>query len=386
MVPHPLDQEPPSDPPHVIRGTIPVVQHLPRVRPAPARPIDPLAQICYLHRKTRVLTRVPRVHQRVRRQFRHLVRDHAHHPVHPDVAVRRQSGLHPRHVLRHREWVRAHAGAQLGGVPHPRVRERVPHDRREGEVVEAAHVVAEVLDVHVVRRQQEVDAALGVDREGARGGGDRRFYDRLHGEARELPPVGVEPVVLLRPDPDGSGGVGAGLVGVEPDGPPPAGDRRPPETGSGYGADELADDALLGAAPRTVPNGVDGDVAGEDGAHVIPHCDEFRRALVLFGPAEEGVCRVGPGIGPRPPAGDGPGPEPAEDKEEEEEELGRDRYFRRGIGGGVGPINGGAVSCDCVSGGFSGSRLVLAGKRGWGSGIVWGFRGFFKKKSFLSPD
>lgn len=165
MIPHPLNQEPAPDPIHIIGGTILTVQQLPRVRPTPSRSVNTLAQIRNLHGGHRVGPRVPSVHQRVRRQLSNLVGDHAYHAIHPDVAVWRLHGLQPRHVLRHRERVRAHPGAQLRRVPHPRVRQRVPDDRGEGEVVEPTHLPAEILHVHVGRRQQEVEPALRVYRQ-----------------------------------------------------------------------------------------------------------------------------------------------------------------------------------------------------------------------------
>lgn len=182
--------------------------------------------------------------------------------------------------------------------------------------MEAADVVAEVLHVHVIRRQQEVDAALRVDREGARRGGDGGLDDRLDGEAREGLPVGAAAVALLGADADAAGDVGAGLVGVEGHGAPPGGHGGGLRGGGGDGGDEVADDALLGCAPHAVPDWVDGDVGGEDWAHVVFQLHEFRRPLVFLRVAVEGGGGgIRFGFGPWPPREDGGGGE--EDEEEE---------------------------------------------------------------------
>lgn len=89
VAPNPLDQELPSDAVHVVRGAIVVVHQLARVGPAASRAVDTLAEISNLHRESRVLTRVPSVHERVARQLGNLVGDDAYHPLHAHVTVRR---------------------------------------------------------------------------------------------------------------------------------------------------------------------------------------------------------------------------------------------------------------------------------------------------------
>lgn len=150
-----------------------------------------------------------------------------------------------------------------------------------------AHIVAKILNVHVVRRQQEVHPILGVYRQRPCGGGHRRFYHGLYGEAGERLPVGVETVVLLLAHVDGPRNIGAGLIGVELYGFPPAGNGRRLGGRGGDGVDEFADNSFLGALPRAVPNGVDGNIRGEDGAHVVFEVDEFRRAFVFLRAAVE---------------------------------------------------------------------------------------------------
>ncbi|KAL7001658.1 hypothetical protein U1Q18_002809 [Sarracenia purpurea var. burkii] len=263
MVPNPLDQEPPSDSVHVVRGTICAVQHLPRVRPTTARSVNALAEIGDFHGENGVPAGVPSVHQGVRRKLGNLVTDHADHAVHARVAVRRPEWLQPRDIIRYGEGVGAHAGTQLGGVAHPGVRERVPHDRREGEVVETTDVLAEILNVHVFRCEEEGLA------------------------------VGVKPVVLLLPEPDRSRDVCAGLVRVELDRFPPAGNRRALGIDFGDGVDELPDDPLLVLLPSPVPNGVDGDVRRQNRAHVVLQMDELRRPFILFGATDVEIRGVG---------------------------------------------------------------------------------------------
>ncbi|KAF7824906.1 hypothetical protein G2W53_023050 [Senna tora] len=269
MAPNPLNQVPPSDPIHVIRGTISCVQHLPRLS--------------------------------------HLVPYHADHPVHSDVVVWRLERLPVRDKSRYGERVRALTRTELGRVSDPRVRERVPDEGREGEVVESTDGGAEILD------------------------------------AREGFPVGVEPVVLLLAEPDGFRDVGPGLVGVELDGSPPAGDGGAPGVGGGDRVDELADDLLLAPLPSAVPDCVDGDVGGEDWSHVVLELHELRRALEFLGVAVGVVGNVDSVVGdgggmwrPGPPSGDGRGGK-EEEKGEGEKECGgenrRGRWCRRGGGG-----------------------------------------------------
>lgn len=88
MVPHPLDQKPPSDPVHVIGGSVTVLQHLPRVGPTAPGTVDPLAKVRNLDGEARVGPRVPGIYQRVCRQLSNLVGDDTDHPVDSDVAVR----------------------------------------------------------------------------------------------------------------------------------------------------------------------------------------------------------------------------------------------------------------------------------------------------------
>ena len=126
------------------------------------------------------------------------------------------------HVPGDGEGISANLGALFSGVPHPRVRERVAHLRREGEVVEAADGAAEVFHGDVFGGEDKVDPVAVVDGEGL--GLDGGGNDLLHGEAREVGAVGVAEVGVLAGDGDGAGDVGAGLVGVEGDGAPPVGD------------------------------------------------------------------------------------------------------------------------------------------------------------------
>lgn len=141
-VPNPLHQElPPPNSVHIVRSSAPPIgQQLPRIRPAAAGAVDPLAQVGNLGRERRVRARVPRVHQRIRRHLGQLVADHADHAVHAYVAVGRLLGC-PGGVARvgvDGERVGADARALGGRVAHPRVRHCVAHDGWECEVVEAA--------------------------------------------------------------------------------------------------------------------------------------------------------------------------------------------------------------------------------------------------------
>ncbi|GER57757.1 glutaredoxin family protein [Striga asiatica] len=287
--PNPLHQKPPPPPAvQVERPPAAVPHHLPNVPAAAARPVQPLAQVPDLRRRRRVLAGVPRVDQRVRRKLRQLVPDHADHPVHSGVSVRRpQRRRTPAgHVRRHGEWVGAHLRALPAGVPDPRVRQRASRHRREGEVVEAADGAAEVLHCDAGGGEDEVDPVPVVCGEWPRpdGGGD----DPLHREAREGGAVGAVPVGVLAGDDDGAGDVGSGLVGVEGDGAPPVGDA-----GGGSGAvvgdgeEEVEDEEALRVGPRAVPDEVELDGgSGEDGAHVVTEVDELRRALIPLGGRE----------------------------------------------------------------------------------------------------
>lgn len=87
--------------------------------------------------------------------------------------------------------------------------------------------------------------------------------------------MGVEAVVLLRAEAHVSGDVGAGLVGVEAEGGPPAIDGGGLGSDGRDGAEEGADYPLLGWLPRAVPERMDGYVGGEDGAHVVAEVHEF---------------------------------------------------------------------------------------------------------------
>lgn len=110
---------------------------------------------------------------------------------------------------------------------------------------------------------------------GLDGGGDD-FLDRQTGEVGA---VGVEVVGVFAGDEDGSGDVGAGLVGVEGDGLPPIGDggeRGGAAVSGGDGEKEVLDEELLGRGPLAVPDYVNVDGGGEDGAHVVTKVDELR--------------------------------------------------------------------------------------------------------------
>lgn len=87
--------------------------------------------------------------------------------------------------------------------------------------------------------------------------------------------MGVVPVVLFGAETDGFGDVGAGLVGVELDGAPPAGDGRGFGVDGGDRVDELADDFLLDFTPPSVPDDVDGDVGCQDWTHMVFEMDEI---------------------------------------------------------------------------------------------------------------
>jgi len=164
VAPEPLNKEPPSDPVHVIRGTITSVQNLTGVGPAAAGAVNALAEIGDLHRERGVLTGVPGIGQGVGGQLRHLVANHAYHAVHPNVAVWGLERFQVRDVRGHGEGISTLPGAELGGVTHPSVRKSVPNQRGKREVVEPTHRSAEILNVHVIGGQQQIQPASGVDR------------------------------------------------------------------------------------------------------------------------------------------------------------------------------------------------------------------------------
>ncbi|KAG9454545.1 hypothetical protein H6P81_007449 [Aristolochia fimbriata] len=268
-IPNPLDQEPPPDPVHVVGGPIFGVEHLARVGSPAAGAVNPLAEVGDLGGERRVLAGVPGVDEGIGGELGELVGDDAHHPVDADVPVGGFQGLDARNVGGDGEGVGADARALFGGIPDPGVGQGVSDDGREGEVMEAADLAAEVLDVDVVGGEEDVKPAPGIDGQGTSPGGDGAPDDGLDGEAGEGFAVGVEPVVLLLPEAHGPGDVRPGLVRVEPDGLPPPGDGGAPGAGGGDGGEEGPDDALLGGLPLPVPDRVEGDVRGQDRAHVF---------------------------------------------------------------------------------------------------------------------
>lgn len=91
--------------------------------------------------------------------------------------------------------------------------------------------------------------------------------------------VGVEVIGVLASKENGSGDVGAGLVGVEGDGAPPVGDGGGgggAVVGGGDGLEEVLDEELLGWGPLAVPDEVDVYWGGEDGAHVVAEVNQLR--------------------------------------------------------------------------------------------------------------
>lgn len=127
-------------------------------------------------------------------------------------------------------------------------------------------------------------------------GSDGGGYDLLDGEAGEIGAVGVEAVGVLAGDEDGSGDVGAGLVGVEGDGLPPVGDGGGgggAVVGGGDGEEEVLDEELLGWGPFAVPDEVDVDGGGEDGTHVVAKVDKVGRALEFLGGRESSGWELG---------------------------------------------------------------------------------------------
>ncbi|PVH48477.1 hypothetical protein PAHAL_4G338000 [Panicum hallii] len=338
-VPHPLHQEPaPAGAVHVVRRAGPRVrQQLPRVRAAAACAVDALAEVGDLRRERRVRARVPRVGQRVGRQLRQLVRDDAHHPVHADVGVGRRLGPPPRHVRRDGERVRAHLRAPPRRVAHPRVRERVPHHGREGEVVEAADLPAEVLHQHLRRGEHEIHAA-GVHGEGPGARGHGVADHRLDVHPRQPRAAGHARVRLLGAQRHRRRHVGAGLVRVQPHGPPPRrhGGARDPgllRRRRSQGAEEGADGALLRRRPGAVPDRVHRDGRRQDGAHVVLQLHELRRPLELLGRAQPRRGRRAVAWRPRAPRRDG-GRRGEEGRDEEHAEVPHLHCGARWPGGG----------------------------------------------------
>nr|GME15657.1 hypothetical protein Csa_3G176325 [Ipomoea batatas] len=129
---------------------------------------------------------------------------------------------------------------------------------------------------------QEVNPALRVDRYGAGRGSQGGFNHGLDAQPGQRFPVRAKPVVLLGAEPHVPRNVGAGLVRVELGGFPPRGERGRGGVGGGEGDNEVADNPLLSVPPTAVPDGVNGDVGGENGAHVVLEMDEVRGALVLL--------------------------------------------------------------------------------------------------------
>jgi len=156
VAPQPLNQEPPSDPVHVIGGTITSVQNLTGVGSTAAGAVNALAEIGDLHRERGVLTGVPSIGQGVGCQLSHLVPNHTYHAIHANVAVWGLERFLVRDVGGQGKRVSTLPGAELCGVTHPRVRKSIPNQRRKREIVEPTHRSAEILNVHVIRGQQEI--------------------------------------------------------------------------------------------------------------------------------------------------------------------------------------------------------------------------------------
>lgn len=97
------------------------------------------------------------------------------------------------------------------------------------------------------------------------------------------------------------GNISAGLISVQLNCLPPPGDGRRFGIHGGDGCNELPDNPLLGVRPPAVPYRINGDIGGENRAHMILQVDEIRGALVLLRPTED---KVGGGVilvVPRPP-------------------------------------------------------------------------------------
>nr|GMD50039.1 protein LOW PSII ACCUMULATION 2, chloroplastic [Ipomoea batatas]GME09335.1 protein LOW PSII ACCUMULATION 2, chloroplastic [Ipomoea batatas] len=123
---------------------------------------------------------------------------------------------------------------------------------------------------------------LRNEKYGAGRGSQGGFNHGLDAQPGQRFPVRAKPVVLLGAEPHVPRNVGAGLVRVELGGFPPRGERGRGGVGGGEGDNEVADNPLLSVPPTAVPDGVNGDVGGENGAHVVLEMDEVRGALVLL--------------------------------------------------------------------------------------------------------
>jgi len=179
--------------------------------------------------------------------------------------------------------------AAAAAVADPRVGQRVAHERREGEVVEAADGAAEVLDADAGRREHEVGAAAGVGGEAARG--DGRGEHALDVEPGERAAQRGGLVGGLPGQRDAAGDVGEGLVGVERGGGPPVGDGGLRRGRVGEGEEEVADGGLVRGVPAAVPEHVEAERrGGEDGAHVVAEVHQVGAALVPLGRAHERVA------------------------------------------------------------------------------------------------
>ena len=197
VAPEPLNKEPPSDPVHVIRGTITSVQNLTGVGSTAASAVNALTEIGDLDGERGVLTGIPSIGQRVGCDLRHLVPNHAYHAVHPNVAVWGLEGFQVRDVSGHGKGISTLPGAELSRVTHPGVRKSIPNQRRKREVVEPTHRSAEILNVHVISSQQQIQPAPRVDRQGPGFRCDGAFYHGLNGQSGQRFPVRVKPVVFL---------------------------------------------------------------------------------------------------------------------------------------------------------------------------------------------
>ena len=258
---------------HVVAGAELGHGHGAGVATAGSGAIHALAEIGNLVGSRRILPGVPGVDERVAGDLRELMADDAHHAVHAHVVVGALERRHGSgHELRDGEWVRARLRARLARVADPRVRQRVAHFGREGEIVESAHRSAVVLHHHVLACEHHVQPALGVHWQRAFVLRQRAVDDVLHREAGQHLAVRVVAVVVLGRHHDGRADVGARLVRVGLHRGPPllhrrAGDGRR----RGDRAQEVADDAFLGVFPGAVPDDVDLDGGREHRPHVVLH-------------------------------------------------------------------------------------------------------------------
>lgn len=102
-------------------------------------------------------------------------------------------------------------------------------------------------------------------------------------------PTGEVGIGMLPGNGEGAGDVGGSLVGVEcGGGGPPLGEGRGRRGRVGEGEKEVADGGLVGRVPPAVPDKVEVDGGGEDGAHVVPEVDEVGGALVALGGRDGG--------------------------------------------------------------------------------------------------